>query len=156
MSAEESKAAVERFFRAMSQGDEAALDELVAPDAEIVGALGGGRGPAVYKQVSAALRGAFPDVRFTVDELVAERDRVAVRMTTSGTHRGAFMGIAPTGKPLSWVGAGILHVRDGRIARQWALQDRLGIFEQLGVAPAWERLPTVSSGPAVAPAPAQA
>ena len=100
MSAEESKAAVERFFRAMSQGDEAALDELVAPDAEIVGALGGGRGPAVYKQVSAALRKALPDVRFTADEMVAEGERVAVRMTTSGTHRVPFMGVAPTGKAL--------------------------------------------------------
>ena len=65
MSAEESKAVVRRFFDAVNRGDEAALDELVAPDAEIVGALGGGRGPAVYKQVSAALRSAFPDVRFT-------------------------------------------------------------------------------------------
>ena len=153
MSAEASKAVVERFFHAVSQGDEAALDELVAPDAEIVGALGRGRGPAVYKQVSAVLRGAFPDVRFTVDEMLAEGDRVAVRMTTSGTHCGIFMGIAPTDKQLSWVGVAILQVRNGRIARQWALQDRLAVFEQLGLVPARDGLPTVSPGPAAAPAP---
>jgi predicted ester cyclase len=140
MSSDENKAVVERLFRAMSEGDEAALDELVAPDAEIAGALVGGRGPAVYKQVSAMLRGALPDVRFTADEMVAEGERVAVRMTTSGTHRGPFMGVAPTGKSLSWAGVGLYQLREGRIARQWALQDRLGVFEQLGAAPAWERV----------------
>jgi steroid delta-isomerase-like uncharacterized protein len=151
MSTEESKAVVERFFRAMSEGDEAAFGDLVAPDAEIVGALVSGRGPAVYRQVLAALRAAFPDVRFTADEMLAEGEHVAVRMTTSGTHRGAFMGIAPTGKRLSWTGAAFYQLRDGRIARQWALQDRLAAFEQLGVAPASVREPTASSGSAAAP-----
>src|SRR5947208_1972433 len=79
--------------------DDASLDELVAPDCEIVGPAGAGRGPAIYRQVFEMLRAAFPDVHVTIEEMLeAEGDRVIVRTRTSGTHRGVFMGIAPTEK----------------------------------------------------------
>jgi steroid delta-isomerase-like uncharacterized protein len=133
---EENRAIVRRLFEALNSGDDASLDQLVTPDCEIIGPAGSGRGPAIYRQVFGMLRAAFPDIHVAIDEmLAAEGDRVIVRTRTSGTHRGVFMGIAPTDKPVSWPGVNFLHVRAGRIASSWGLQDRLAVLEHLGVSP---------------------
>ncbi len=68
--------------------------------------------------------------------LEAEGNRVIVRTRTSGTHRGVFMGIAPSNKLVSWPGVNFLQVRDGRIASSWGLQDRLAVLEHISVSPA--------------------
>src|SRR5712692_5372554 len=123
---EKNRAVVHRLFEAVNSGDDASLDELVAPDCEIIGPAGSGSGPAIYRQVFGMLRAAFPDVHVMIEEmLAAEGNRVIVRTRTSGTHRGVFMGIAPTDKPVSWSGVNFFQVRDGRIASSWGLQDRL-------------------------------
>src|SRR5712692_9427619 len=117
---EKNRAVVHRLFEAVNSGEDATLDELVAPDCEIIGPAGSGRVPAIYRPVFGMLRAAFPDVHVTIDEmLAAEGDRVIVRTRTSGTDRGVFMGIAPTDKPVSWSGVNFLQVRDGRIASSW-------------------------------------
>src|SRR5713101_8411530 len=129
---EENRAVVRRLFEAVNAGNDASLDELVSPDCEIIGPAGAGRGPAVYRQVFGLLSAAFPDVHIMIE---AEGDRIIVRTRTSGTHRGVFMGIAPSNKPVSWPGVNFLQVRDGRIASSWGLQDRLAVLEHIGMFP---------------------
>ena len=133
---EDNRAVVRRLFEAVNSCDDASLDELVTPDCEIIGPAGAGRGPAVYRQVFGLLRAAFPDVHVIIEEMLeAEGDRIIVRTRTSGTHRGVFMGIAPSNKPVSWPGVNFLQVRDGRIASSWGLQDRLAALEHIGMLP---------------------
>ncbi len=87
---------------------------------------------AAYIHASDALLDAFPDLQISVDELLAEGDAVAARATWSGTHRGAFLGIAPTGKHVSFAACGMWHLRDGRITAVWFQRDLPGLLGQLG------------------------
>src|SRR3954462_13923922 len=95
---DQNKKNVEKLFATFGNGDLAALEELVAP--EYVGPQGN-KGPAGFHTVIVGLRGAFPDIHYTVDEMVAEGESVAVRWHWNGTHRGQFRGYAPTGKTVS-------------------------------------------------------
>ena len=81
----------------------------------------------------AAFREAFPDVRSTIDDLVAEGDRVAFRMTMRGTHRGAFRGVAPTGAAVEIGVVDVVRVEGGRLAEHWGGPDLLDALRQLGV-----------------------
>jgi predicted ester cyclase len=74
---------------------------------------------------------AFPDGELFVEDVVAEGDRVAWRWTHRGTHRGEFMGIAGTGRSVTWTGITIWRVADGRISDWWAVPDILGLLRQL-------------------------
>jgi len=80
-------------------------------------------------------RQAFPDQWWQIDDMVAERDRVAVRTTMIGTHMGDFFGIAATGRAVSLAGVHILRLKDSRIAEHWGSNDDLGLMRQLGVIP---------------------
>jgi predicted ester cyclase len=77
----------------------------------------------------------FPDIRTSIDDIVASGDMVAYRMTVSGTDTGEFLGIAPTGRAVRVTGFGWVRVRDGKIAEHWGLIDELGILDQIGVEP---------------------
>ncbi len=93
------------------------------------------RGPEGAKRLAAAYRGAFPDLRTTVGDLIAEGDRVVYRWTASGTHRAALMGIRPTGKRVAVEGIAINRIADGRIAEAWQIFDARGMMHQLSVVP---------------------
>jgi predicted ester cyclase len=88
-----------------------------------------------YKQTIAMARGAFPDMRFTVEDVIAEADKVAVRWSGRSSHKGEYMGVAPTGKQVTMTGISILHIAGGKIAKEWAEMDNLGMMQQLGVIP---------------------
>jgi predicted ester cyclase len=88
-----------------------------------------------HLQLLGAFWTAFPDWTETVDDVVAERDRVVVRVTGSGTHQGPFQGIPPTGKRVTATGIGIGRIAGGRIAEAWAEYDALGLLAQLGAFP---------------------
>ena len=136
MSSDDNKALARRVFdEIMSQGQLRLLDEIFAPGvvAHDPGRLM--RGAGEIKQGFAALRAAFPDLHFTVEDMVAEGDKVAVRYTGRGTQHGAFQGIAPTGKPMSYTGILIWRFADGKIAEHWAAPDLLGLLQQLGALP---------------------
>jgi steroid delta-isomerase-like uncharacterized protein len=75
---------------------------------------------------------AFPDFNVRIDELVAEDERVAYRMTVSGTHKGEFKGIAPTGKKFTVSTMGIVLFKNGKIAEEWEIYDAMGMLVQLG------------------------
>jgi ketosteroid isomerase-like protein len=81
------------------------------------------------------LTSAFPDLRVQIDDLIAEADRVAARLTFTGTHRGDFRGIAPTGRPVRFDAIRIYRIVQGKIAETWASQDALGLLQQLGAVP---------------------
>jgi predicted ester cyclase len=78
---------------------------------------------------------AFPDQHSTIDDQLAEGDKVATRATIRATHRGEFMGIAPTGKHVAFTGILISRVEEGKMAETWTYVDTLGLFQQLGTFP---------------------
>lgn len=132
---EANKALVRRVFaEAFNQGNVAILDTLVAPGyVDHEAGPGAPPGPAAYKQFVTALRATFPDVRVTVEDLIAEGDEVTARVTWHGTQTGALGSIPPTGKSVTFTGIHIYRIRSGQLVEHWGLQDDLGLLEQLGV-----------------------
>jgi len=141
MSVEKNKALIRRFdeeFR--NRGDLAVADELLAPDCVLHAGLGGDiHGPEGAKQDIVMVRSAFPDLHMTIDDMVAEGDKVASRWTLRGTHRGEFTGITPTGKQVTLWGISIDRIVGGKIVETWIRYDTLGLMQQLGVAPAMRK-----------------
>lgn len=137
MSAEHNKTVVRRFVQEVwSKGNLAAVAELVAPNVVDHNPLPG-QAPGIegIKQVVTTFRNAFPDARFTSEDLVTEGDRVVTRWTGRGTHKSEFEGIAPTGRQVTMTGIDIFRVVGGKIVERWANQDDLGLLRQLGVIP---------------------
>jgi predicted ester cyclase len=89
-------------------------------------------GIAGHQAIVALFRGAFPDMRWRVEDSVAESDRVVVRLSLEATHTGAFFGIPATGRPIRVQGVHILRIADGRLAEHWGSNDDLGLMRQLG------------------------
>jgi predicted ester cyclase len=83
-------------------------------------------------------RTAFPDLQFTIEDHIAEGNKVATRVTLRGTHSGRYLDIAPTGKKITVSGMTISHVVDGKIVEIWITRDDLGLLQQLGVVPQME------------------
>jgi steroid delta-isomerase-like uncharacterized protein len=80
------------------------------------------------------LHASFPDLRITVDDLIAEGDKVVARLTARGTHQGTFRAIPPTGQFVQWSGIRIFRIADGKIVEHWATWDDLSLLRQLGAA----------------------
>ncbi len=76
---------------------------------------------------------AYPDGRWTIEDTIAEGDKVVTRITLTATHEGELMGIPPTGNKVSVTGMGVFHVTDGKIVEWWGNMDYLGMFQQLGM-----------------------
>lgn len=87
------------------------------------------------KAIFSMFRTAFPDVKFTIEDMVAEGDIVATLVHGDGTNTGPFMGMEPTNLPARWRSVGFFRVIDGRIAEHWGIPDMLGLLIQLGVIP---------------------
>jgi len=135
MNPEENKAIVRRFVATIpNKGDLAAVDELLASGFALhfpgIPML---EGTDVFEAITAAMEAAFPDLVETIDDLVAEDDRVVERFTLRGTHLGEFMGIAPTGRSVSWAGIAIYRLADERIAECWVEPNLLGLAVQIGL-----------------------
>jgi predicted ester cyclase len=139
---EQNKRNVQRLFETFNQGDLTPIDQLVGP--EYAGAQGD-RGPDGFKAVVRGLRTAFPDLQYTIDDILAEEDRVAVRWHWTGTHQGPFRTFTATGRQVSNSGAGIFRVVAGKIVAASLETDRLGFLEQIGAVPQ-----NVGRGPAPA------
>ena len=91
------------------------------------------RGPEDVKRFMGEFRSAFPDFHVTIEDQIAEGDRVATRWTMRGTHEGEFRGISPTGKQITVTGIGIFRFSDGKVVESWDNFDQLGMMQQLGV-----------------------
>jgi predicted ester cyclase len=122
---EVNKDMVRRMVEAINAVEEdAAADELFAP-----------RAARRVKRLFAEFRSAFPDWREEIVELVAEGNTVAGRFKCSGTHRGEFLGEAPTGKRMEVEEVFFLRAEDGKFVAFWALEDSMGRMRQLGLIP---------------------
>jgi steroid delta-isomerase-like uncharacterized protein len=113
--------------------DEVVSDDFVSHDPQV--RLGGLRGPAAGRSVITTYRGAFPDLRMTIDDVVAQGDRVAIRWTATGTHSGELHGLAPTGRSVTVTGMTIQRLAAGRIVEAWSNWDTLGLLQQIGASP---------------------
>jgi len=137
---EENKKIVRRWFEEVwNRGSESAIEEML--DAEgVAHGLGDSeqdvKGPAEFKPFVANIRGALPDTRIVIEDIFADGDRVAVRVTLQGTHTGNGLGLAPTGRSVRIQGIVIVRMQDGRIKEGWNSYDQLGLLRQLGALPA--------------------
>jgi predicted ester cyclase len=135
---EENKAVVRRFNELIGEfwrtGDADAFDEVVAPDF-VHHAPGLPPDLEGMKQALPMFRAAFPDMSLTVEELFAEGDKVADRMTWQATHQGELMGIPPTGNTVRGEEMHISRISEGKIVERWGQGDNLGLMQQLGVVP---------------------
>ncbi|WP_435591719.1 ester cyclase [Nocardia sp. bgisy118] len=134
------KATLERLHAALNSHDAeritATIDEVVAPDALIrTPAPVGVTGARALEEVFRRLHLAFPDLHVGVEDTIAEGDKVVSRNTVTGTHRGEYMGLPPTGKPITYNEIFIFRFVDGRVAETWGVVDTLGLMRQLGALP---------------------
>ncbi len=136
MSTEANKALVRRYVEeVINQGNVAAIDDFNPPT--YVNHLPGSPplDVAGVKQFVTMVRTAFPDMHQTIEDLIAEGDKVVQRATLRGTHQGEFQGIPPTGKPVSVTLMNISRIADDKIVEDWVNFDQLGMLQQLGVIP---------------------
>jgi len=110
------------------------VDELFSPDYEMHDPATPlrVRGTGGFKQFHELYSSAFPDQHFTIDDLITDRDRVVIRWTVKGTHKGELLGIAPTGKSVSVTGTTISRIAGGKIVEDWVHWDPLGLLRQIG------------------------
>lgn len=99
------------------------------------------RGPAGFEEYVSMIRQAFPDIRFTIEEIFGVDERVVARWSARLTHLGDFFGIPPTRKKATLTGLHLYHCRDGRIVEEWQEIDALGLMRQLGALPDAEKIP---------------
>lgn len=119
-----------------NQGRVAVVNELHAADfVDYSGLPGVPPTSAGLQQFVRGLRSGFPDAHFTIDDLLADGDKVVGRWTMRGTQSGAFGGLAPTGKAVTLNGIDILEIRSGTIRAIWHIADQLGLFQQRGGRP---------------------
>jgi steroid delta-isomerase-like uncharacterized protein len=134
---ERHEAVARRWFDAMSRADHhAGADETFAPDYAVFMGADEMRGTAAIKGLVDQYRAAFPDLRFTVDDVIADGDRLAVRWTAAGTHDGPLMGLPPTGRRATWSGVSWWRMAGGRCVEDRVTMDALGMLQQLGAVPA--------------------
>jgi predicted ester cyclase len=131
------KVAVRQFCDAMNTGDaqeiSKTIDALVAPNAVISTPLPlEATGAELLKQAFTSLLRAYPDLRIEIDDVIAEGDKVVARNTVTGTHQGEHMGIAPTGRAVTYNEIFILRFADGLITETWGIIDALAQMKQLG------------------------
>jgi steroid delta-isomerase-like uncharacterized protein len=141
MSIEENKALVRRYFEDAPHNPDA-CDEIFAPSFRFHTIQRAAITPQVVesspeeeKAAYAWLKTVWGDGGITIDEMMAEGDRVMVRWTARGTHQGEYQGLPPTYKQVTYSGINIFRIADGRIAKVWDIFDRLWLWQQLGVLP---------------------
>src|ERR687898_1283214 len=123
MSTEENKALVRREQEELwnHTGNLDAAEELFAPD--YAGAA---------RQEAADFRQGFPDVVSTIEDLIAEGDKVVARWRSRATHQGEYMGIPQTGKEVQFTGISFYRIEEGKIAQEWSVEDEYGLMAQIG------------------------
>jgi predicted ester cyclase len=134
---DENKALVRRWFAEIDKGNEQIVDELVAIDyidhnPPLPDMAPGREG---VKQANALLRAAFPDARHTIEDQIAEGDKVVTRITARATFQGEILGIPPNGKLITVEGISIHRIAGGQFVEHWAVGDNLSLYQQLGAIP---------------------
>jgi steroid delta-isomerase-like uncharacterized protein len=135
MSVESNKTIARRFIQVWGDGNLDVVDELAAPSLvvryppipEVI------RGSREFRHVLAGFRSAFPDSALRVEEEIAEGEKVVVRWSFSGTHKGSLLGLPATGRKVTWTGITIYRIVDGRVVEEQGEEDFLGFFRQVGL-----------------------
>jgi predicted SnoaL-like aldol condensation-catalyzing enzyme len=137
VSVEDNKALVRRFVDEVQSGGNIDLIDEICSSEFVNHSIPPGIPPDCegIKILTAMFRGAFPDSYFTVEDMVAEGDKVVTRKTFHGTHEGEFMGIPPSGRSVSMGLIDIVRISEGRVVEHWSEGDSLGMMQQLGVIP---------------------
>ncbi|MBI4258264.1 MAG: ester cyclase [Thaumarchaeota archaeon] len=132
---EKNKVLLRRFYyEVIGDGNISLIDEFFAPNfVDHSFAPGKDAGLDDVKRAFIAFRKAFPDTRVTVEDMLAEGDKVVARFTWRGTHRGEFMGLAPTGKKVAMNVIDIIRISKGKVVERWGAEDNLSLMQQLGV-----------------------
>ena len=138
MTPEASKRTMIRFTEFINTASETLAAELISPDAifHVPGRSEPMRGPAGYLAIIQMMRGGFPDIQWTIEEMVAEGDKVAARFTMRGTHLGTFFGTPATGKKIAVQALNIYRLSGGQIVEETGQPDLLGLLQQIGAVPA--------------------
>ena len=131
MDTEEKKHLVQRFAASLGTGSIDVYDELVT-EKFLQHAPGVASGRQATKELVQMLRNAFPDIQNTLEEMIVAGDMVATFGHVSGTHRGVFMGIAPTGKHIRTASMNLFRIEEGMLAEHWEVADNLSLLQQLG------------------------
>jgi steroid delta-isomerase-like uncharacterized protein len=135
MSTEQNKASAHQFIEeVLNQGNMSRINDLLAPDFVEHEEMPPGvpRDREGVTLLMTMLRSAFPDFKATIDDMIAEGDKVVVRMTWTGTQQGEFMGMPPSGKPMSIGVIDIFRMEKGKLVEHWGLSDTMSMMEQLG------------------------
>jgi len=135
---ENNKAVVRRLFEELwNKGNLSVADQLFTPNYTHHDSSSPdfGHGPESERQRATLYRTAFPDLRLTIEDLIAEGDTVMARWTCHGTHKGELNGIAPTGKPFTISGVTSARLLNGKLAEGYVNWDALGMMQQIGVVP---------------------
>ena len=137
---EANKALVRRWFKEVwNEGREATIDELFAEGGVAYG-LGDGEaevhGPAQLKPFVRNLRGSLPDLQISIQDIMAEEDKVMVRVLLEGTHSGSGLGVAPSGRKIRVAGIVVIRISKGQFVEGWNSWDQLGLLRQIGALPA--------------------
>jgi steroid delta-isomerase-like uncharacterized protein len=138
MSIEQNKTLVRQFIEEfLNQGNVDLAKEIVAPDFIENEQLPPGmpQGREGVEMITTMLHTGFPDFRATIEDIIAEDDRVMVRMTWSGTQTGEFMGMPSSGKAMSIAIVDIFRLAEGKIVEHWGVMDMMGMMQQLGAMP---------------------
>ena len=136
MSTADNKAKARRFFEEVwNQGNLAVVDELVAATFVDHGLFPPVQGLEALKHYVEMYRTAFPDMHFTIEDLISEGDTVVARYTGTGTHQGTLLGVPPTGKAVIVTGINITCYENGKVVEGWNNFDTLGMLQQIGAIP---------------------
>src|SRR5262249_30245180 len=125
---------VRRFYEEVfNQGKVAMIDRYIAANGiDHQMPPGQGNGPEGVKKMVADFRKAFPDGHFTIDDVIADGDKVVVRSTFRGTQKGPLMGVPASGKPVKMTGIDIIRCAGGKMVEHWGNEDDLGLMTQIG------------------------
>jgi steroid delta-isomerase-like uncharacterized protein len=134
---EVNKLTMQRFVEFINTASETLAEELISPSAifHVPGSPEPMRGPAGYLAVIGMMRGGFPDIQWSLEEMVAEGDKVAARFIMRGTHQGAFFGVPPTGKKIAVQAMNIYRLANGKFVEERGQPDMLGLLQQIGAVP---------------------
>ena len=135
---EANKALVRRGIEeTVNKGNFSVVDEILSTDYVYrEPTVGEKRGRAGFRELITMYRNAFPDVKLTIDEQIAEGDKVVTRWNATGTHRGDLFGAAPTGKQVRVQGIIVSRIANGKVIEETEVYDALGMLRQLGAIPA--------------------
>ena len=127
----QNKAIIRGLYEAYNKHNVALLDKFIAPD--YVHHAQKLRGLESVKQYETMVYKGFPDLHDTIEDIIAEEDKVWVRVKVTGTHTGEYRGLAPTGKKITVTYVGIYRIADGKAVERWSVYDMLDFYKQLGV-----------------------